>query len=171
MFPAWAVVHNAHFVPIFFSAGWVNASAGVLLLIVSYHWCGTHQINKPIEYRKMLMLLIYRSLNFILFTGQEMLHKTHIAVDKTRKYYLNMLQTWDCAVYSNNYLKAFKRNFFACLQDETNSLRLFILAISGLNIMKYFSHIGTNYTSSMPDYMVLLVSMFAINTIVNIVWM
>ena len=31
MFPAWAVVHNAHFVPIFFSAGGVNASAGVLL--------------------------------------------------------------------------------------------------------------------------------------------
>ena len=32
MFPAWAVVHNAHFVPIFFSAGGLNASAGVLLL-------------------------------------------------------------------------------------------------------------------------------------------
>ena len=31
MFPAWAVVHNAHFVPVFFSAGGVNASAGVLL--------------------------------------------------------------------------------------------------------------------------------------------
>ena len=31
MFPAWAVKHNAHFVPIFFSAGGVNASAGVLL--------------------------------------------------------------------------------------------------------------------------------------------
>ena len=30
MFPACAVVHNAHFVPIFFLAGGVNASAGVL---------------------------------------------------------------------------------------------------------------------------------------------
>ena len=34
MFLAWAVVHNAHFVPIFFSAGGVNASAGVLLILV-----------------------------------------------------------------------------------------------------------------------------------------
>ena len=31
MFPAWAVVHNARFEPIFFSAGEVNAWAGVLL--------------------------------------------------------------------------------------------------------------------------------------------
>ena len=99
-----------------------------------------HQINKPTEYRKMLMLLMYRSFDFVLFTGQERLHKTHIVVDKTRKYYLNMLQMRDCAVYSNNYLKGFKRNLFACLQDETNSLRLFRLAISGLNIMKYVSH-------------------------------
>ena len=30
MFPAWAVVHNTHFEPIFFSAGGVNAWAGVL---------------------------------------------------------------------------------------------------------------------------------------------
>ena len=34
MFPAWAIVHNANFVPIFVSAGGVNAWAGVLLIMV-----------------------------------------------------------------------------------------------------------------------------------------
>ena len=77
------------------------------------------------------MLLMYKSLNFVLFTGQERLHKTHIVVDKTRKYYLICYRCEIARYQSNNYLKAFKRNLFACLQDETSSLRLFRLAISG----------------------------------------
>ncbi len=32
-----------------------------------------------------------------------------------------------------------KRNFLACLQEETNSLRLFNVACSGLHIIKNFS--------------------------------
>ena len=39
MFPAWAVAHNAHFVPIFFSAGRVNAWAGVLLIDIAAQTC------------------------------------------------------------------------------------------------------------------------------------
>jgi hypothetical protein len=31
-----------------------------------------------------------------------------------------------------------KRNFFACLHEDTNSLRLFKVANSGLHIIKYF---------------------------------
>ena len=37
-------------------------------------------------------------------------------------------------------LKFFKRNLFACLQEVTSSLRLFKVASSGLQMMKYFSH-------------------------------
>ena len=37
-------------------------------------------------------------------------------------------------------LKFFKRNLFACLQEVTSSLRLFEVASSGLQMMKYFSH-------------------------------
>ena len=38
MFPARAVAHNAHFVPIFFSAGGVNASADVSLYETWVHF-------------------------------------------------------------------------------------------------------------------------------------
>ena len=37
-------------------------------------------------------------------------------------------------------LKVLKRNLFACLQEVTNSLRLFKVASSGLQMIKYFSH-------------------------------
>ena len=37
-------------------------------------------------------------------------------------------------------LKFFKRNLFACLQEVTSSLRLFKVASSGLQMMKYFSY-------------------------------
>ena len=37
-------------------------------------------------------------------------------------------------------LKFFKRNLFACLQEVTSSLRLFKVASSGLQMIKYFSH-------------------------------
>ena len=37
-------------------------------------------------------------------------------------------------------LKFFKRNLFACLQEVTSSLRLFKVASSGIQMMKYFSH-------------------------------
>ena len=33
-----------------------------------------------------------------------------------------------------------KRNFLLCLHAETNSFRLFKVAIFGLQIIKYFSH-------------------------------
>ena len=33
-----------------------------------------------------------------------------------------------------------KRNFLLCLHADTNSLRLFKVAIFGLQIIKYFSH-------------------------------
>ena len=33
-----------------------------------------------------------------------------------------------------------KRNFLLCLHADTNSLRLFKVAILGLQIIKYFSH-------------------------------
>ena len=35
--------------------------------------------------------------------------------------------------------------FFACLHEDTNSLRLFKVANSGLHIIKYFSHRQRGY--------------------------